>query len=377
MIRTHGTSGDDHRYMARALRLAEQCLFTTDPNPRVGCVLVRDGRIVGEGCHRRVGGPHAEVEALRAANGQTQGATAYVTLEPCCHHGKTPPCTEALIAAGVVRVVAAMEDPNPRVAGKGLATLRAAGISTECGLLSDAAEALNPGFCSRMRVGKPLFRSKLAMSLDGRTALSSGESRWITSEASRHDVHRLRARSSAIVTGIDTVLADDPSLTARLESDEDVLQPVRIVLDSTLRMPSTAKTLRQPGRTIIVTLSKDRGRATALSEMGAEVHVLEALEGSARIDLWALTDYLNRKEFNEVLVEAGATLNGALLTAGLIDEWIIYMAPCVLGDAARGLFHFAALQRMGQRHDMRITDIRRVGSDVRFRLCHSPPPQPT
>lgn len=368
MTRPREPIGDDERYMARAMQLAERGLYTTDPNPRVGCVLVKDGNIVGEGWHVRVGGPHAEVEALRAASRQTVGATVYVTLEPCCHHGKTPPCTEALIAAGVVRVVAAMEDPNPRVGGKGLSALRAAGIRTECGLLRDAAEALNPGFCLRMREGKPLVRSKLAMSLDGRTALASGESRWITGDDSRRDVHRLRARSSAIVTGIETVLADDPSLTARLDTGEDVLQPVRIVLDSNLRMPLTAKLVQPPGRTIIVTRCRDDERMRALSEAGAEVHVLEQPSGGARVDLGALAHYLTQNEYNEVLVEAGATLNGALLKAGLIDEWIVYVAPCVLGDTARGLFNMGPLQQMDQRHELQINEIRRVGRDMRLRL---------
>lgn len=358
----------DHRFMARAIQLAERGLYTTDPNPRVGCVLVHDGNIVGEGWHRWVGGPHAEVEALRAAHGRTSGATVYVTLEPCCHHGKTPPCTEALIAAGVVRVVAAMEDPNPRVGGKGLAALRAAGISTECGLLSEAAAALNPGFCRRMRGGKCLIRSKLAMSLDGRTALASGESRWITGEDSRRDVHRWRARSSAIVTGVDTVLADDPSLTARLDTGEEVLPPVRIVLDSKLRTPVTAKMLSQPGRTVIVTTSGDGERIRALSEAGAEVQVLDEQPGRARVNLHALAQYLTRNEYNEVLVEAGATLNGALLEAGLVDDWIVYMAPCVLGDTARGLFSFSPLVEMSARHEVRITEVRQVGRDLRIRL---------
>ncbi len=352
--------------MARALTLAEKGLYTTDPNPRVGCVLVRDGAVIGEGWHRRVGGPHAEVEALRAAGGQALGATAYVTLEPCCHHGKTPPCTDALIAAGVVRVVAAMEDPDPRVGGKGLAALHAAGIATECGLLRDGAESLNPGFCSRMRCGKPFIRSKLAMSLDGRTALASGESRWITGDDARHDVHRLRGRSAAIVTGIGTVLGDDPSLTARL--DGDVLQPVRIVLDSRLRLPTNAKLLQQPGQTVVVTVSRDETRARRLIEAGAAVHVLDAADGAGRVPLEALGSYLARSEFNEVLVEAGAILNGALLQTGLIDEWIVYLAPCVLGDDARGLFHMAPLERMEQRPEMRLCEIRQVGRDLRLRL---------
>lgn len=358
----------DHRYMARALQLAERGLYTTDPNPRVGCVLVRNGRIVGEGWHRRVGEAHAEIEALRFADGRTSGATAYVTLEPCCHHGKTPPCTEALVAAGVVRVVAAMEDPNPRVAGKGLAALRTAGIRTECGLLGEAAAALNPGFCRRMRGERGLVRSKLAMSLDGRTALANGESRWITGEAARLDVHRLRARSSAIVTGVDTVLADDPSLTARLDTDDEVLQPVRIVLDSHLRTPVTARVLAQPGRTVILTTSESGERICALSLAGAEVHVLAAREGSGRVDLRALAQYLALNEYNEVMVEAGATLNGALLQAGLVDEWVVYMAPCVLGSGARGILDFGPLHRIGDRPEMRISEVRHVGPDLRIRL---------
>lgn len=374
MIKPGESAGGDRCYMARALQLAEKGLYTTDPNPRVGCVLVKDGEIVGEGWHRRVGGPHAEVEALRAANGRTVGATAYVTLEPCCHHGKTPPCTEALITAGVERVVAAMEDPDPRVGGKGLAALRTAGIVTECGLLAESAKALNPGFCSRMQRGKPFIRSKLAISLDGRTALASGESRWITSDDARRDAHRWRARSAAIVTGIDTVLADDPSLTARLDRCDEVLQPVRIVLDSQLRMPITAKLLRQEGRTVIVTLAADEERVRELSDAGAEVHVMESAAGSARVPLDALAHYLARNEYNEVLVEAGSTLNGAFLQSGLVDEWIAYLAPCVLGDTARGVFSIAPLNRMDQRWQMRIHDIRHLGRDVRLRLGQVPRP---
>jgi diaminohydroxyphosphoribosylaminopyrimidine deaminase/5-amino-6-(5-phosphoribosylamino)uracil reductase len=357
--------------MVRALQLAARGLYTTDPNPRVGCVLVRDGQIFGEGWHRARGGPHAEVEALAKAGELAAGATVYVTLEPCCHHGKTPPCTEALIAAGVGRVVAAMEDPNPRVGGRGLAMLMAAGITTECGLLARAAEELNVGFCSRMRSGKPLLRSKLAMSLDGRTALASGASRWITGEAARRDVHRWRARSSAIVTGIGTALADDPSLTARLDDDEEVLQPVRVVLDSRLRLPVDARLLALPGRTVVLTVADDVERIRALTDGGAEVRVLEPDAGSGRVGLATLGRCLGELEFNEVWFEAGPTLNGALLQSGLIDEWIIYMAPCVLGDAARGLFNLGVLESMEQRPELQLVESRQVGRDLRLRLTRA------
>lgn len=360
---------DDAQFMRRALDLAARALFTTDPNPRVGCVLVKDGRIVGEGWHRRVGGPHAEIEALRAAGGEARGATAYVSLEPCCHYGKTPPCTEALIAAGVVRVVAAMEDPNPAIAGRGLEILRQGGLRVECGALSREAEALNVGFCTRMRTGRPFVRSKLAMSLDGRTALASGESRWITGPAARDDVHRLRARSSVIVTGIDTVLADDPALTARLDTGEAVLQPVRVVLDSRLRLPVTAKLLRQPGRTVIVTTSPDARRRQALADAGAEVVTLPGDAQGRGVDLAQLVRFLGDAEFNEALVEAGAVLNGALLRAGLVDEWRVYVAPCVLGSDGRGLFELSGLGRMSDRPELRYTDVEQIGNDLRLTLA--------
>ncbi len=264
------TPATDHLYMARALRLAERGLLTTDPNPRVGCVLVKAGEVVGEGWHEHAGGPHAEIHALQQAGAQAAGATAYVTLEPCCHHGRTPPCTEALIAAGVARVVAAMEDPNPQVAGKGLAVLRQAGIDTCSGVLAAESEQLNAGFVMRMRHGRPLVRCKLAMSIDGRTAMASGESRWITGAAARRDVHRLRARSSAIMTGIETVLADDPSLTARPDDDavDTIRQPVRVVLDSRLRTPPEARLLGMPGNTLLLTAVTDAEKKARLRRAG-------------------------------------------------------------------------------------------------------------
>ena len=357
-------SGDDAAYMARALRLAERGLLTTAPNPRVGCVLVRDGTVVGEGWHERAGAPHAEINALQQAGSQAAGATAYVTLEPCCHHGRTPPCTDALLAAGVTRVVAAMEDPNPEVAGKGLAALQTAGIDAAAGLLAAAAEKLNTGFVMRMRQGRPWVRCKLAMSLDGRTAMASGESQWITGTAARRDVHQLRARSDAIMTGIGTVLADDPSLTVRLdEMDDDFRQPLRVILDSRLRTPPHAKLLDLPGETLIITGVDDAGNETRLTRSGIRVVTLPMQDG--QLDLPAVLHYLGTLQINEVHLEAGATLCGALLQAGLVDELVMYMAPHLMGDAARGLFALPGLEQMAQRLKLSISEIRAVGDDWR------------
>ena len=355
---------DDRRYMARALELAQRGLYTTDPNPRVGCVLVRGGEVVGEGWHERAGEPHAEVHALRAAGEAARGATAYVTLEPCCHHGRTPPCSLALIEAGVSRVVAAMEDPNPQVAGNGMAQLRAAGIEVRSGLLADQAEALNPGFVKRMRYGVPYLRCKLAMSLDGRTAMASGESKWITGEAARQDVHRLRARSSAIMTGIGTVLADDPSMNVRLEGETGP-EPLRVVLDPRLSTPESARMLALPGQTLIVTASDDSEQQSRLREAGAEVLYLP--DGPDTVDLPALMRALAERQVNEVLLETGATLSGAALRAGIIDELVVYMAPLLMGNGARGLFHLPGLETMAQRIALQIEDIRAVGQDWRIR----------
>jgi len=356
---------DDTRHMSRALQLAARGLYTTDPNPRVGCVLVKDGTVIGEGWHVRAGEPHAEILALRDAGPATRGATAYVSLEPCAHHGRTPPCAAALISAGVSRVVAAMEDPNPQVAGQGLRMLREASIEAEAGLLQAQAEALNPGFIKRMRTGRPLVRCKLAMSLDGRTAMASGESQWITGSAARADVHRLRARSSAMLTGIGTVLADDPSLNARLDTDEAIQQPLRVVLDSQLRLPVDARMLSLPGRTLVCcTEATDVEKIATLMDTSAEVHRLPAENG--HVSLTALLAFLGREGVNEVTVEAGATLNGALLQAGLVDETIVYLAPLLMGDAARGLFHLPGLEKMDQRIKLQIVDMRAVGEDWRI-----------
>lgn len=356
----------DITYMAHALHLAARGRFTTDPNPRVGCVLVRDGRIVGEGWHRRAGEDHAEVDALRNAGTNAKGATAYVTLEPCSHHGRTPPCSEALIRAGVVRVVAAMQDPNPRVSGRGLECLRAAGVDTRCGLLEADAEALNAGFCKRMRKGRPLLFSKVAMSLDGRTALASGESKWITGEHARRDVHRLRAGSSAILTGVETVLADDPSLTARLEDEAaDVVQPVRVILDSQLRTPPSAKMARLPGKTLILTVDTHDRSAGPLEDAGFEVCRVPS-DRAGRVDVHAALELLGSGGMNEVMVEAGAVLNGALLKGRLLDRLIVFMAPVVLGDEGRGLFAVPDVRRMGDRIELKLVDVRHVGRDLRM-----------
>ncbi len=358
---------DDFRYMAQALRLAERGLFTTDPNPRVGCVLVNKNEIVGQGWHEHAGEAHAEIAALHDAGAAAQGATAYVSLEPCCHTGRTPPCSDALIKAGVVRVVVAMEDPNQQVAGKGVSQLREAGIDVETGVMTAQAETLNPGFIQRMRHGRPFVRCKVAMSLDGRTAMASGESQWITGESARLDVHKLRARSSAIVTGIGTVLADDPSMNARLDVEE-VSQPARVILDSHLKMPVDARMLSLTGRTIVCTTAdtaqKNEEKIEKLKAAGAELVQLHAENG--KISLPALLMFLNAENFNEVLLEAGATLNGAFMQAGLIDELVIYMAPLLMGDAAHGLFSLPNISQMSDAGNLEITDVRSIGKDWRI-----------
>ena len=370
-----GQEQQDAFFMARAMHQARKGLYTTDPNPRVGCVLVKNGGVIGEGWHQRAGQPHAEIEALQNATEDTSGATAYVTLEPCSHHGRTPPCCEALVKAGIKRVVAAMQDPNPKVAGQGLAYLKAAGIEVNSGLLEEDAKALNRGFIKRMTENSPFVRSKLAMSLDGRTAMASGESKWITSPEARADVHRLRAESSAILTGINTVLADDPSLTARI--DKEVVQPIRVVLDSTLRMPLTAQMLTLPGRTLILTCNQTtaaspefveghKDKLQKLQNVGAEVYSLT--ENEDRLDLAEVLTFLAGQNINEVLVEAGSVLNGALLAENLVDEWVAYMAPKILGDKGRGLFHLPSLDELADIKLIKFKDIRQVGVDLRLTL---------
>ncbi|MDO9424835.1 MAG: bifunctional diaminohydroxyphosphoribosylaminopyrimidine deaminase/5-amino-6-(5-phosphoribosylamino)uracil reductase RibD [Methylobacter sp.] len=351
----------DAFYMARAIQLAKKGRYTTDPNPRVGCVLVRDDVVIGEGWHAKAGLGHAEVEALKNVQDAT-GATAYVTLEPCSHQGKTPPCCDALINAGIARVVAAMQDPNPQVSGSGLEKLKTAEIEVVCGVLQEDARALNRGFIKRMTACRPFVRSKLAMSLDGRTAMASGESKWITGGEARADVQRLRAESSAILTGINTVLADDPALNARV--DWVVEQPLRVVLDTHLNMPVTAKMAKLPGRSLILTCADDRQKQRALEQAGFEVYQLPGKNG--RLDLHAVMDFLSQQQINELLVEAGSVLNGALLAQGLIDEYIIYMAPCILGDQGRGLFNLPGLQQMADKKQLKLRDVRQVGQDLKL-----------
>lgn len=364
-------SAADYGFMARALQLAEKGLYTTQPNPRVGCVIVKNGEIVGAGWHERAGEAHAEIHALRQAGTAARGAAVYVTLEPCAHHGKTPPCADALVAAGVARVVAAMQDPNPRVAGEGLARLAAAGVKVESGLLENAARELNPGFIKRMLLGHPFVRLKTAASLDGKTALGNGASQWITGAAARADVQRLRARACAILTGAGTVLADDPRLDVR-----DLAigrQPLKIVVDSRLRTPPGARLLAD-GKTLIACAEPEAKKIAALEAAGA--HILCLPGSGGRVDLAPLLAHLARRGINEVHVEAGATLAGALLKAGLVDEWVHYVAPKVLGEPGRGLFAAFDLTDLAQARQFRIVDERRVGADWRLTLRPEAPPGP-
>lgn len=362
------TPVDDLRYMSEALRLARQGRYTTQPNPRVGCVIVKDDVIVGEGYHARAGGPHAEIVALKQAGHRAYGATAYVTLEPCAHHGRTPPCANELVIAGIKRVVAATEDANPLVAGKGVKILQDAGIAVEVGLLADEAKALNAGFLRRINGGLPWVRVKLAMSLDGRTAMANGESQWITGPEARRDVQKWRAMSSAIVTGVGTVLADDPSLTVRPEEWSEwhygeVVPPWRVVLDSEFRTPPTAKIFAAPGRVIVVGAGARPDRQQALEKAGATTWVLPGRNG--KTDLTALLKRLAEDGANEILVEAGATIAGAFAQAGLVDEYVVYMAPVLLGSTARPLLEWP-LQSIRDQRRLAITDTRMVGGDWRL-----------
>jgi len=357
-------------HMQHAIRLANKGRYSTQPNPRVGCVIVKEGKVVGEGWHKCAGEAHAEINALAQAGEKAKGAIAYVTLEPCSHTGKTPPCASALIKAGVKKVVAAMQDPNPLVAGKGLKNLQNAGIEVECGLLESQARELNIGFIKRMEAGRPFVRVKLAMSLDGRTAMASGESKWISSHASRDDVQRLRADSSAVLTGIGTVLTDDPSMNVRLPAAdlgvEAIKQPKRIVLDSQFRMPSTAKITSREGDSggeciVYTTVNVDnKNNYPFLIENSATLN--------GKIDLQWLMQDLAKKEINLVHVEAGSVLCGALLKHDLVDEVIIYMAPHIMGDAAKGLFHLPGLEKMDDRITLQLKDVRAMGNDIRLTL---------
>lgn len=366
----------DYAFMQRAITLAERGLYTTSPNPRVGCVLVSGKTVIGEGFHFRAGEGHAEVNAIadaRAHNHAIKGATAYVTLEPCSHTGRTPPCCNALIDVGVTRVVVAMQDPNPLVAGSGIGCLRAAGITVEVGILAQEAEALNPGFIKRMRLGLPWLRAKLAMSLDGRTAMASGESQWITGPEARREVQRLRAQSSAIISGVDTVVVDQASLTVRPEelglADDWAAticerQPLRVVLDSQLRLPLDSKLLSLPGRVVIATaLNSEHPAWQTMAAKGIECLTLANAEG--RVDLVALMHWLAGQQCNDVLLEAGSTLAGAFLEAQLIDHLTVFMAPTLLGSLARPLFTLP-LQTMAQQQRLNIQSLSKVGDDFRI-----------
>ncbi len=359
--------------MNHALALAERGLTTTSPNPRVGCVLVRDGAIVGEGFHARAGGPHAEVHALRQAGDRARGATAYVTLEPCSHVGRTPACAPQLVEAGVARVVTAMNDPNPQVAGRGHAILREAGVEVVEAIAPAAARALNPGFVSRMERGRPWVTVKVAQSLDGRSALASGESQWITGESARRDVQCLRARQCAVLSGIDTVLTDSARLNVRLSAEElgiegEVRQPVRVVLDSGLRLPPFAAIFDSAGPVWIYTRDVDDGvhhdalvkRAATLSEAPAAPRL--------GLDLEFILADLARREINEVLVEAGAKLAGAFVAAGLCDELVVYQAPVLLGHHARPALALPEPGALADAMRWTLVDETRLADDLRLTL---------
>ncbi len=362
----------DHEFMSRAIRLAKKGLHTTQPNPRVGCVITQDNIIVGEGWHKKAGEAHAEINALLQAGGQAKGATVYVTLEPCCHAGKTPPCTDSLIKAGVARVMAAMQDPHDKVAGQGFEKLKQAGIEVQIGLLEEQARLLNPGFIKRMQQGLPFVRVKMAMSVDGCTAMASGESKWITGEAARHDVQQWRARSSAMLTGIGTILHDDPSLTVRLGNPvlehvgmhTDNPQPLRVILDSELKLSATAKVIQQSGDVLVFSNSTDEQKITSLENVGVKVMYIE--KDANGLDLQAILKYLASLQINEVMVEAGANLAGSFVTADLVDELIIYLAPVLMGNNARGLFTLPLIRQMSDKIQLNIKEIRQFGEDIRI-----------
>jgi len=351
----------DREFMGRALGLARRGLYTTTPNPRVGAVVVRDGTVVGEGWHEKAGLAHAEVIALAQAGGRARGATLYLNLEPCSHHGRTPPCADAVIAAGVARVVAAMQDPNPEVSGAGFAKLRAAGIRVEIGLMEDEAHELNVGFVSRMTRGRPWVRMKIAASLDGRTALANGKSQWITGPAARRDGHAWRARACAVLTGIGTVKDDDPRLTVR--EVETPRQPLKVLIDSKLEVDPGAR-LFEGGNALVVAARDDPAKASALRARGAEVICIPNAQG--KTELMSVMRELGRRGVNELHVEAGTRLNGSLLREDCVDELLVYLAPGVIGDTGRGMFALPELVSLEDRIALDFSGVERVGDDLRL-----------
>ncbi len=351
----------DHEFMEQALELAGRGLNTTTPNPRVGCVVVRDGTVIGTGWHEKAGMPHAEVLALKAAGARSRGATLYVNLEPCSHHGRTPPCADAIIDAGVERVVAAMQDPNPLVAGAGFARLRAAGIAVEHGLMEDEARELNIGFVARMTRGRPWMRMKIAASLDGRTALANGKSQWITGEQARADGHRWRARACAVLTGFGTVRDDDPQLSVR--GVDTPRQPLKIVVDSKFEISPSARLLKE-GKTLVVGAVNEAKRIASLKGAGAEVVIIP--NDGGKVELFKLMEELARRELNEIHVEAGTKLNGSLLQAGVVDELLVYLAPSLIGDSGRGMFNLPELTELSQATVLKIREVERLGADLRI-----------
>lgn len=364
---TPGSDADDHKFMAQALALAERGYYSARPNPRVGCVVTNNGNVVGEGFHYRAGEPHAEVNALHAAGAHARGATVYVSLEPCCHQGRTPPCTDALITAGVRRVVYAASDPNPQVSGNGELQLRAAGIEVLGSVMAESAVEINRGFMQRMRIGVPFVTLKIGMTLDAKIALASGASQWITSAAARADVQRLRAANGAVVTGVGTVVADDPALTVRDERfDTAGMQPLRVILDTHLRTPPSSRIFRGAGDTLVFTGSEDGRLADALIAQGAVVEGCPVV--ASGVDLNVVLRRLAEREVNDVLVEAGAGVVGAFVHQGLFDEIVVYIAPKLFGNSATDAFVLPAYQNIDSACKLNYANVRTIGSDLRLTL---------
>lgn len=355
---------DDYRFMARALKLADKGINSTHPNPRVGCVITRNGVIVGEGYHKQAGQPHAEAQALKQADKLASGATLYVNLEPCCHHGRTPPCTDAIIKADISRVVIGIEDPNPLVNGAGIAALKMAGIAVDSGINQQRASSLNRGFIKRITSGRPWVTLKIAASLDGKTAMANGESQWITSEAARKDAHKMRAASSAILTGVGTVLRDDSAMTARLDGVER--QPLRVILDSRLNTPVNAQILNQDGMVLIITDPNEVGDAGLYPQNNVEVIGCGMRDGS--IDLAQVMQQLGQRQINNLMLEAGARVSGAMLEQGLVDELVVYMSPDLLGSNAIGMFRIRGVESIADKLQFEFRSIRKVGRDIKLTL---------